>query len=142
MNSLSEYITKEICLGDWGVDEDAKYRCVLYIPQGKAVEVISARLGADTDTAVHNTTYNTFYLQKNDKSAATAVICSLANGPTSGGIAINQTPVAMSAPTAAYKVVGSSSAATYIYFGSVKTSTGQAVPSLMLILEYRYVPVT
>lgn len=123
----------------WGpedvvIDPDALAFCVMVVPEDRRIEVVGAYLSAEADVSAVDTNYTTFTLQNNAVSGAT--ICTLANGPASGGVDITQLAVAMGAVVAAQAEVGSDSAATAIYLEGTKTGNGLAIAGMSCHIEY------
>jgi hypothetical protein len=128
-------LVRTIPLGDWAADEDAKPRALLFVPAGRVFTVESVLMSTEAAVVDQDTDYNTFYVQNNVATyLAAAVICSLANGPAAGGVTIAIAPTAMSTPAATKKVVNGGAAGATIYFVSVLTGAGLAVPSLVVHL--------
>lgn len=116
---------------DWTWDDFATsdytngYKVAVVLPAGFIWRIDNMFVTAKTTYAAVDTNYQTFTLYDSSGNG----ICSIANGPATGGLAIGPTVTTgtTSTMTTAYKYIDCSSAAKTVYVGTASTGGGLAM---------------
>ena len=116
-------------------DATSGYLIPIILPEGSLVEILEFGVNAKTTYAAADTNYQTFTLC----NAAGSTIAAVANGPSSGGLAIGPAVVTgvNEAPTAATKVIDCSSGPVAVYVKTSATGNGRAMVGISGWIKYR-----
>jgi len=106
-------------------DESSGYKVAVVLPAGFIWRIDNMFVVAKTTYAAVDTNYQTFTLYDSSGNG----ICSIANGPATGGLAIGPTVTTgtTSTMTTAYKYIDCSSAGKTVYIGTAATGGGRAM---------------
>ena len=107
------------------------YRIPFALPSGYVWRIDGMFVQAQTSYAAQDTKYQTFTLY----NSAGSGICAVANGPATGGLAVNADATGVTTTiTSAYQYIDCTAANGYVYAKTAATGSGRAMVGVKVVV--------